>query len=249
MYDYTQYLSEISEYKKPNLEEIERSLLFKIMNTYESSTHKLASYLKIKRSSSQYKSEFPILKRLQEYKLIKEIQQPSLLRDSIYYKLTTFGLFYIFSNTVNYSPQLLTDHQDSLILKTFLFQYIQPNTIRQCTGRFYATITQYLNDCCKITANALSNFKLFDNINNRELGLVKMERDLRQEAKILGIKLTIMYNESNLLAGNPDITDENKRLSLYELESTMKTILSKDSRFLEFLEIIYNEVSEAFPGF
>lgn len=246
MYDYTNYTSEILGYKKPNLEEIERSLLFKIMNTYESSAHKLASYLKIKRSSSQYKSNFPVIKRLQEYELIKEIQQPSLLRDSIYYKLTTFGLFYIFSNTMNYSPQLLTHHQDSLILKTLLFQYLHPNTIRQCTGRFYAIITQYLNDCCRITTNALSGFKLLD---NRELRLVKMEHDLRQEAKILGIRLTIMYNESNLLAGNPDIIDENKRLSLYELESTMKTILSKDNRFLEFLEIIYNEVSETFPGF
>ena len=246
MYDYTTYLSEISGYKKLNLEESEKSLLFKIMNTYESSAYKIASHLKIKRLSSQYKSEFPVMKRLQEYKFIREVQQPSLLRDSIYYKLTTFGLFYIFSNTLNYSPQLLAYHQDSLILKALLFQYLQPNTIRQCTGRFYATITQYLNDCCKITINGLSKFKLLDNI---EQGLIQIEQDLKQEAKILVIKLTIMYNESNLLAGNPDITDENARLSLYELESNMKTILSKDSRFLEFLEMIYSEVSETLSGF
>jgi hypothetical protein len=57
-----------------------------------------------------------------------------------------------------------------------------------------------------------------------------------------------MYNESNLLADSPDTTDENARLSLYELESNMKTILSKDNRFLEFLEIIYREVSETLSG-
>ncbi len=246
MYDYAAYLSEISGYEKPNLGEIDRSLLFKIMNTSESSAHKIVSHFKIKRLSSQYKSEFPVMRRLQEFRLIKEIQQQSFLHDSIYYKLTPYGLFYIFSNTMNYSPQLLRDNQDSLILKTLLFQYLQSTTVRQCTGRFYATITQYLNDCCSITLNALSNFKSLD---DRQLGLRKIEHDLRREAKILGIKLTIMYNESNLLTGNPDITDENARLSLYELESTMKTILSKDSRFLEFLGIIHSEISEAFAGF
>jgi len=245
MYDYTTYLSEISEYKQLKLEEVERSLLFRVINTYESSAYKIASHIRIKRLSSQYKSEFPVMKRLQEYKFISEVQQPSLLRDSIYYKLTTFGLFYIFSNTLNYPPQLLVYHQDSSILKALLFQYLQPNTIRQCTGRFYATITQYLKDCCRVTINGLNKSKLLGNI---EQGLVQIEQDLRQEAKILVIKLTIMYNESNLLAGSPDTTDENARLSLYELESNMKTILSKDNRFLGFLEIIYREVSETLSG-
>ena len=245
MYDYTTYLSEISEYKQLKLEEVERSLLFRVINTYESSAYKIASHIRIKRLSSQYKSEFPVMKRLQEYKFISEVQQPSLLRDSIYYKLTTFGLFYIFSNTLNYSPQLLVYHQDSSILKALLFQYLQPNTIRQCTGRFYATITQYLKDCCRVTINGLNKSKLLGNI---EQGLVQIEQDLRQEAKILVIKLTIMYSESNLLADSPDTTDENARLSLYELESNMKTILSKDNRFLEFLEIIYREVSETLSG-
>jgi hypothetical protein len=245
MYDYTTYLSEISEYKQLKLEEVERSLLFRVINTYESSAYKIASHIRIKRLSSQYKSEFPVMKRLQEYKFISEVQQPSLLRDSIYYKLTTFGLFYIFSNTLNYPPQLLVHHQDSSILKALLFQYLQPNTIRQCTGRFYATITQYLKDCCRVTINGLNKSKLLGNI---EQGLVQIEQDLRQEAKILVIKLTIMYNESNLLADSPDTTDENARLSLYELESNMKTILSKDNRFLEFIEKIYREVSETLSG-
>jgi hypothetical protein len=245
MYDYTIYLSEISEYKQLKLEEVERSLLFRVINTYESSAYKIASHIRIKRLSSQYKSEFPVMKRLQEYKFISEVQQPSLLRDSIYYKLTSFGLFYIFSNTLNYPPQLLVYHQDRSILKALLFQYLQPNTIRQCTGRFYATITQYLKDCCRVTIDGLNKSKLLGNI---EQGLVQIEQDLRQEAKILVIKLTIMYNESNLLADSPDTTDENARLSLYELESNMKTILSKDNRFLEFLEIIYREVSETLSG-
>jgi hypothetical protein len=132
------------------------------------------------------------------------------------------------------------------MLKALLFQYLRPNTIRQSTGRFYAIITQYLNDCCRITSSGLSKFKLLNNI---EIGLVQLDYDLRREAKVLGTKLTIMYNESNLLAGNPDITDENKRLLLYEQESTMKTILSKDDRFLEFLDSIYREFSETFSGF
>ncbi|HEY7571240.1 MAG TPA: hypothetical protein VH796_07725 [Nitrososphaeraceae archaeon] len=216
------------------------------MNTYESSARRIASHLNVKRLTSQHKSQIPIMKRLQEYHFIKEIQQSSLFRDSKYYKLTTFGLFYIFSNTLNYSPQLLTDHRDSSILKALLYQYLQPNTIRQSTGRFYAIITQYLNDCCRITSNGLYKFKLLNNI---EVGLVQLEYELRREAKVLGTKLTIMYNESNLLAGNPDITDENKRFLLYEQESTMKTILSKDGKFLEFLDSIYKEFSETFSGF
>ena len=164
MYEYTTYLSEISGYEKPNLEETEKSLLYRIMNTYESSARRIASHLNVKRLTSQHKSQIPIMKRLQEYQFIKEVQQSSLFRDSKYYKLTTFGLFYIFSNTLNYSPQLLTDHRDSSILKALLFQYLQPNTIRQSTGRFYAIITQYLNDCCRITSNGPYKFKLLNNM-------------------------------------------------------------------------------------
>src|SRR5215470_1320974 len=117
MYEYTTYLSEISGYEKPNLEETEKLLLYRIMNTYESSARRIASHLNVKRLTSQHKSQIPIMKRLQEYQFIKEVQQSSLFRDSRYYKLTTFGLFYIFSNTLNYSPQLLTDHRDSSMLK------------------------------------------------------------------------------------------------------------------------------------
>jgi hypothetical protein len=242
MYNYSYYLSELRDYEKPQLGEVEKSLLFRVMNIAEPSGYKLASYFKIKRQDAQHKSELSITKRLQEVKLIKEVEEESFLRESKHFKLSSYGLFYIFSNTLNYSPQLLVNYQDDVVLKTLLFQYLQPGTIKRCTGRFYATITQYLNDSCATTINRLYNIKTSD---SQDLSYTIIEHDLKLQAKVLAIKLTIMYSESNLLSANADITDDSARISLYELESSMKSLLSKDNRFIGFLRNIHRGFNQA----
>ena len=75
-----------------------------------------------------------------------------------------------------------------------------------------------------------------------------LESDLRWHAKVIAFKLAIMYSESNiLLMVNPDdVANDSATVAMYELESTMKTILSKDNKFMQLLEIVYTDFGDGY---
>ena len=55
-----------------------------------------------------------------------------------------------------------------------------------------------------------------------------------------------MYNESNILTTNPDVINENAKVALYELESDMKILLSRDTRFMQFLQLVQKEFEDGY---
>ena len=75
-----------------------------------------------------------------------------------------------------------------------------------------------------------------------------LESDLQSHVKVIAFKLAIMYSESNILeVVNSDVAaDDNARVAMYELESTMKTILSKDNKFMQLLEIVYTDFGDGY---
>ena len=249
---YSQYLKEISQYERiEKLHDIERSSLFKIMNTYQP-----GSYLKLRRHESYNKDELNAIKRLQELNLIKiQDRQKSFLGRKISYVLTSSGLFYIFSNILNYPPQLLTRYQHDIILKTLLFQYFEVETIAGSTARFYSVITHYLQECCRTTLQRIDIVKKSTigtstpmNVKEGERHTKILESDLQWHAKVIAFKLAIMYSESNiLLMVNPDdVANDSATVAMYELESTMKVILSKDNKFIQLLEIVYTDFGDGY---
>ena len=49
---------------------------------------------------------------------------------------------------------------------------------------------------------------------------------------------------------NSDVAaDDNARVVMYELESTMKTILSKDKKFMQLLKVVQVDFEYAFKEF
>ena len=84
--DYSKYMSEILTYERIELDEAERSFLFKIINGQDS-VYKILSYLKLRRQTMSYKNVQLILRRLQERYFIEEIRG-KLLRGKIYYNHT-----------------------------------------------------------------------------------------------------------------------------------------------------------------
>jgi hypothetical protein len=241
---YSQYFKEIPQYERiEKLHDIERSSLFKIMNAYQP-----GSYLKLRRHHESYnKDELNAIKRLQELNLIKIQDKPkSFLGRKIFYVLTSSGLFYIFSNILNYPPQMLTRYQHDIILKTLLFQYFEVETIEGSTARFYSVITQYLQECCRtilqridVVKKSTKGTSIPMNVKDTKI----LESDLRWHAKVIAFKLAIMYSESSILQmANPDdVANDSATVTMYELESTMKTILSKDNKFMQLLEIVYTD--------
>jgi hypothetical protein len=246
---YSQYFKEIPQYERiEKLHDIERSSFFKIMNAYQS-----GSYLKLRRHHESFnKDELNAIKRLQELNLIKvQDKQKSFLGRKIFYVLTSSGLFYIFSNILNYPPQLLTKYQHDIILKTLLFQYFEVETIECSTARFYSVITQYLQECCRTTLQRLDVVKKSTkgtsipmNVKDTKI----LESDLRWHAKVIAFKLAIMYSESSILQmANPDdVANDSATVTMYELESTMKMILSKDNKFMQLLEIVYTDFGDGY---
>ena len=92
--NYSKYMSEVSAYERIELDDAERSFLFKIINGQDSA-YKILSYYKLRRQTMSYKDIQHILRRLQDLYLIEEIRR-KYLRGTMYYRLTTIGLFHIF---------------------------------------------------------------------------------------------------------------------------------------------------------
>jgi hypothetical protein len=245
------YLAEISKYERvEKLNEIERSTFFKIMNTYQPAT-----YLKLRRHREPYnKDEYTAIKRLQELNFVEvRNKKKSFMGKEIFYVLTSYGLFYIFSNLVSYPPQLLTKYQDNIILDTLLCPYFEVDTIERSTARFYSVITQYLQECCRTTLYRIDTIGKYDTATNNlikdEGRLAKiLESDLQWHAKVTAFKLAIMYSQSNILmiVNSEDVVNDSARVAMYELETTMKANLSKDKKFINLLKVVHSDFGHGF---
>lgn len=240
--NYSAYLTEILKYERlEKLGEIERSSFFKIMNA-----HQPSSYFKLRRIREPYnKDENNAINRLQQLNLVEvQDKRKSILGREILYVLTTSGLFYTLSNLFSYPPQLLIRYQDNIILNTLLFPYFELDTIERSTARFYSVITLYLQECCLTTLHRVDTIKKYtastSNINVKDVERYAkiLESDLNWHAKVVAFKLGIMYTESNILAmvNSDDITNDSATVAMYELESTMKRVLSKDEKFIKLLK-------------
>lgn len=240
---HTGLIEEIVNFEKVELDDDEKALILKIMNEDEfrniiDQLKKFGKYPTLE--DSEVKAQ-----KLEKMKMIQQ-KQSRFFKGIHNYKLTTFGLFYIFSQMSTYPPNLLLRYQDNIILKELLFNIIEPETVRNCTARFYSILTQYLKDACKMIANTISSLKYTTIEEDRKNMLTSLESDLDWYAKSLGFKVTILYSETNLLNLGSSIGKDNIIVTLYELENKMKYTLSKDKRFTGFINIINKEFTEGY---
>jgi hypothetical protein len=75
---------------------------------------------------------------------------------------------------------------------------------------------------------------------------MELEFDLMWLGKILVLKLAIMYTEANILCLTANMTNDNAKVAVYELENDMKTLLSKDSKFKTILDSTHEEMIEGY---
>ena len=241
---YSDYISSLLPYQKTTLTQEERSFIIKFIRGYDQS-FKITSYLKLRnQSSDQRDASYLISKRLEDIEFI-EITKGKFLSNIKNYKFTTYGLFYVFLNISIYPPQFLIKYQDDIILKTLIFQFFNEKTIKICTGRFYSQITSYLQECCNVTLNAIDDIKSAEKEEEKVKIIDRLKFDLEWLIRRLCFKLTIMYNETNLLAINPNLNDDVK-VTLYELENKMKLQLSKDSPFINLLKNLHKDFNEGY---
>lgn len=228
--DYSNYLKTLYDYEKKQVGTEEKSMLLKVINNVDFSAQ-IGSYLKL-RDKNQL-GDTSTVSRLLGLKLLTE-KKGLILRGMRKYQLTSTGLFYVLTETVSYPPSLLKKYSDDPILKTLLFQYFEVDTIASSTARFYSIITQYLKQCCRTTLNWLEDTQNSDeDRKNKMMNLLLLELTLN--AKLLALRIIIMYSDSTVLSLTPKSKTGDPDVAYYELESNMKEILAKDSKFIEHL--------------
>lgn len=228
--DYSNYLKTLYDYEKKQVGTEEKSMLLKLINNVDFSAQ-IGSYLKL-RDKNQL-GDTSTVSRLLGLKLLTE-KKGLILRGMRKYQLTSTGLFYVLTETVSYPPSLLKKYSDDPILKTLLFQYFEVDTIASSTARFYSIIAQYLKQCCRTTLNWLEDTQNSDeDRKNKMMNLLLLE--LALNAKLLALRIIIMYSDSTILSLTPKSKTGDPDVAYYELESNMKEILAKDSKFIEHL--------------
>ena len=228
--DYSNYLKTLYDYEKKQVGTEEKSMLLKVINNVDFSAQ-IGSYLKL-RDKNQL-GDTSTVSRLLGLKLLTE-KKGLILRGMRKYQLTSTGLFYVLTETMSYPPSLLKKYSDDPILKTLLFQYFEVDTIASSTARFYSIITQYLKQCCRTTLNWLEDTQNSDeDRKNKMMNLLLLE--LALNAKLLALRIIIMYSDSTILSLTPKSKTGDPDVAYYELESNMKEILAKDSKFIEHL--------------
>ena len=228
--DYSNYLKTLYDYEKKQVGTEEKSMLLKLINNVDFSAQ-IGSYLKL-RDKNQL-GDTSTVSRLLGLKLLTE-KKGLILRGMRKYQLTSTGLFYVLTETVSYPPSLLKKYSDDPILKTLLFQYFEVDTIASSTARFYSIIVHYLKQCCRTTLNWLEDTQNSDeDRKNKMMNLLLLELTLN--AKLLALRIIIMYSDSTILSLTPKSKTGDPDIAYYELESNMKEILAKDSKFIEHL--------------
>jgi hypothetical protein len=242
--DYTELINMARDYQLGDIPSNEKALIYRIINS-EASTYRIASSkFRFRQQNYQERNDYTGLKRLIELRYIEENQeQRKIFGGSMIYRFTTQGLLYIFANKLIYPPQLLLNYSSGSLLKTLVFRYFETKTISQGTARFYEAITEYLNECARTLTN--QNFILKSELDSNDRREKTLAQELEEFVKVLAIKLALMYSESNLLTiSSALVENDSARVSLYELESSMKGIIASDRKFMHFLEKTKGEFDE-----
>ena len=162
------------------------------------------------------------------------------------YTLTERGIFHVLSKMEEYPPAFLIKYAESSVLGTLIFQFFEPQTIKRCTARLYSEITRYLKECCTVSISRIESIKNSGTDDESKERLMELEFDLMWLGKILVLKLAIMYTEANILCLTANMTNDNAKVAVYELENDMKTLLSKDSKFKTILDSTHEELIEGY---
>jgi hypothetical protein len=241
--DYRLYVAQVSDYNPSSISGDDMVFMVRLINSGFSP--KISTYFRFRSQSSASKYEQSTARRLQEMKLIQSIEG-KFLSGSTSYRLTEKGIFCALSKLEEYPPALLIRYSDSTVLQTLLYQFFEVQTIKRCTASLYAEITRYLKACSTRTISSLElikNSRSEDHLNEH---IRELELDLMWLAKILVLKLAMMYSEANILRSTAGMTKDNAKVALYELENDMKSLLAEDRKFKVFLNLTYGELVEGY---
>jgi hypothetical protein len=111
-----------------------------------------------------YKNVHSRVTRLYELRFIEKIEKESL-RGAKYYKLSTFGIFYLiysnntFNNTLLLTKNILLNHGDNYLFKEFFDLIVDIHTVLKSSPIFVLCVRDYLHDCCQEILTVVESHK------------------------------------------------------------------------------------------
>ena len=241
--DYKQYANQIMGFVSSSTPEYGIRFLVKLVNS--GSGPRISSFFGLRGQSAISKSDQSTALKLLEKQYIEE-GEGKLFSGSAGYRLTERGIFYLLSELEEYPPVLLIKYSESNVLQTLIYQFFEAHTIKRCTASMYSEITRYLKQCCATTISRLDSLRNSPTEQNLDENIRELELDLTWLAKILVLKIAMMYSEAGILRSTAGMTKDNAKVALYELENDMKRVLSKDNKFRNFLDSAYGEIAEGY---
>lgn len=157
------------------------------------------------------------------------------------YKLTNLGLLNIFKAKLIYSPDLLVRYHNEIVLRDSLYKYFELNTIRSSSAKFFVLISEYLYN---ISSYLLGYLHTAARPLTSEIQK-EIEHNLSLITLDLGFKIAIQFKESNLVSATFENNSDKAILAMYEMETAMKRILSRDQKLLSLVSNVFNELSLA----
>jgi hypothetical protein len=142
------------------------------------------------------------------------------------YRLTSIGLIHIFNDRYTYSPDFLLKYHNDIFLQEVLFNLFQTSTVKAATAKFFSIITDYLTT----TSNYVINLSLEKNKPVDEDTKNEIEHKIKIFSLILGFKITILFNENNIISSNLEANNDKVIFAIHQIESLMKKNLSKDTK-------------------
>jgi hypothetical protein len=240
--DYKLYATQLMDYNPSSVSSDDMSFMVKVINS--GSTPKIRSYFRF-RSQSADSYEQSAAHRLLELGLI-QIIEGKFLSGSTNYALTEMGIFCALSKLEEYPPALLIKYSNNSVLETLVYQFLEVQTVKRCTASLYEEITRYLKGCTARTMSSLGGIKNSRSEEQKNVRIKELELDLMWSAKMLVLKLAMMYSEANILRSTSGMTKDNAKVAVYELENDTKGLLAKDNKFKMFLNLTYEELVDGY---
>ena len=106
-----------------------------------------------KEKKISYKNVHKRVKKLYDLRILKEVSNTGPTKHgSIYYKLSSFGIYYIFLigkiNSSNFE-NLFENYPNDGLLEYFLYQFIEKKTVKEIKSYvIFGYILEFLKDCC-----------------------------------------------------------------------------------------------------
>lgn len=242
--DYQELINVTRDFQCPDISSNEKALIYRIINS-EASTYRVASSkFRFRQQNFQETTDYTALKRLIELRYVEENQEHRrMFGGTMVYRFTNYGLLCVFANKLTYPPQLLMNYNETNVLRTLLFSYFETKTVSQGTARFFEAITEYLNECTGLLTR--QNSPVVSELGSDNRSENSLRQELEELIKVLAVKLALMYRESNLLTISSTLMqNDSARVSLYELESSMKGLIAADRKFMRILKETKREFDE-----